>query len=305
VVLNVGVNGTLPIGYQWRKNGADLLNQTGASLTLTGVTTNDSGNYSVRVSNPWGFEVSANATVTVGYRRIPGVFGTGLDANGQLLADGAVDPHYIVAVSADAGFPGPDAIVVNSVWPVAPAGPWIANGPGSKWIGPQADQGVGNAEGDYTYQTTFNLTGYDLSRTRVVGGVSADNSVTDVLLNGVSTGITSPGFGGLTSFTLTTGLVAGANTLDFKLNNLPTTPNPTALRVDLKGLLDIQPAAPSVRLQIGLSGNTLSISWSPTATGQVLQWAPSVNGPWTDIVGAPNPYTTTPSETLRLYRIKQ
>jgi hypothetical protein len=100
-------------------------------------------------------------------------------------------------------------------------------------------------------------------------------------------------------------LVAGNNTLDFKMNNAGTAANPAGLRVNLRALLDIQPVVPSVSLQIGLSGNTLSISWSPTATGQVLQWAPDATGPWTDIVGAPNPYTTPTSEARRFYRIKQ
>lgn len=302
VLLSVNVFGSQPITYQWKKNGSNLPGETGASLTLTSVTTNSAGDYSVAVTNSSGFAISSNATVTVPYRPIPGVFGTGVDANGALLAAGATDPHYILSASADAGFPGPNAIVINEGFPIPP---WVANGPASKWIAPMADQAVGNAEGDYTYQTTFNLTGYDLSKVRVVGSWSVDNTGLDILVNGVSTGITSPGFGSYVSFTITSGLLAGANTLDFRINNAPATPNPTGLRVNLRGLLDLQPSQPTVTLQIGRSGNSVSISWSPTATGQVLQWAPSVTGPWTDIVGAPNPYITTTSETMRLYRIKQ
>ena len=311
VVLNVSPTGTLPITYQWKKDAVNLPGKTNNSLTLTGVTTNDSGNYTVAVSNLWGGAISSNATVTIAYRPIAGIYGTGLDANGALLAAGATDPHFILAVSADPGYPGPNAIVVNEAWPIAPAGPWLANGPNSKWIGPRAEQdtitdpAVGNAEGDYTYQTTFNLTGYDVSKVSVVGSWATDNTGVDVMVNGVSTGITSPGFGSYVTFTINSRLVAGNNTLDFKMNNAPATPNPTALRVNLRGLLDIQPSAPSVRLQIGLSGNTISISWSPTATGWVLQWAPEATGPWTDIVGAPNPYTTTTGEAKRFYRVKQ
>lgn len=309
ITLNVSANGTLPISYQWRKNGVDLQNQTGPSLTLNNVTTNDTGNYSARVSNPWGAEVSASAFVNVGYRPIPGVFGTGVDASGQLLADGAVDPHYIMSVSADAFYPGPEAIVVNSTWPIAPAGPWLANGPDSRWIAPQANQnqsadpnGV-NAQGDYTFQTTFSLAGYDLSKVRVVGSVAVDNTLTDILVNGVSTGVTSPGFTAYTPFTITTGLVAGNNTLDFLMANAGDAPSPVGLRVNLKALLDIAPAEPTVTLAVGITGNTVSISWSPASAGQTLQWAPSVTGPWTDIPGAANPYTATASEPQRYYRI--
>jgi len=310
VILNAAATGTLPITYQWKKNGANLLNKTNTSLTLTGVTTNDSGNYSVAVTNAWGFGISSNAFVNVAYRPLPGFFGTGVDANGALLAAGATDPHYILSVSADAGFPGPNAIVVNETWPIAPAGPWVANGPNSKWIAPQPNQnqvadpvGGVNAVGDYTYQTTFNLTGYDVSKVSVVGTLAVDNSVTDILVNGVSSGITSPGFDAYTPFTITSGLVAGNNTLDFQMSNAGTAPGPTGLRVNLKGLLDLQPSQPSVTLQIGRSGNSVSISWSPSAPGQKLFSAPNVTGPWTEITNAPNPYATTASGARAFYRI--
>ncbi|MBE0545708.1 MAG: immunoglobulin domain-containing protein [Verrucomicrobia bacterium] len=309
ITLNVSANGTLPISYQWRKNGVDIQNQTGQSLTLSNVTTNDTGNYSARVSNAWGSEISASAFVNVGYRPIPGIFGTGLDASGQLLADGAVDPHYIMSVSADAFYPGPDAIVVNNAWPIAPAGPWLANGPDSRWIAPQANQnqsadpnGV-NAQGSYTFQTTFSLAGYDLSKVSVVGSVAVDNTLSDILVNGVSTGTTSPGFTAYTPFTITTGLVAGNNTLDFLMANAGEAPSPVGLRVNLKALLDIGAAEPTVTLSVGITGNTVSISWAPAVAGQTLQWAPSVTGPWTDITGAANPYTASASEPQRYYRI--
>ena len=91
--------------------------------------------------------------------------------------------------------------------------------------------------------------------------------------------------------------------MDFKMNNAPTTPNPTGLRVNLKGLLDLQPVQPSVTMHIGLSANTLSISWSPAASGQKLYSAPNVTGPWTEITNAPNPYTATASGARAFYRI--
>jgi len=298
VVLDASVTGTLPITYQWKKEGVNLLNKTNSNLTLPGVTTIDSGNYSVAVTNAWGFAISSNALVNVAYRPLPGIFGTGVDTNGALLAAGATDPHYILSVSADGGFPGPNAIVINEGFPIPP---WVANGPDSKWIAPMADQAAGNAEGDYTYQTTFSLTGYDVSKVSVLGSWSVDNTGLDILVNGVSTGITSPGFGSYVSFTITNGLVAGVNTLDFKMNNAPATPNPTGLRVNLKGLLDLQ--APLETLQIGRNGNNVSISWSPSAPGQKLYSAPNVTGPWAEITNAPNPYVTAPSGAGAFYRL--
>ena len=80
---------------------------------------------------------SANASLCVCLRPVPSVFGTGLDGTHGLLPAGSTDPHYILSVSADGGFPGPDAIVVNDGYPIQP-GVWLLNGPNSKWIAPQA-----------------------------------------------------------------------------------------------------------------------------------------------------------------------
>ncbi|MCO5052140.1 MAG: immunoglobulin domain-containing protein [Verrucomicrobiae bacterium] len=317
VVLKVIANGSLPFSYQWRKNGQDLVGETQDTLTLVGVTGAAAGTYTVRVSNPWGDEVSSGAYVDVAFQVIPGIFGTGVGANGALLGDGAVDPHYVLSVSADWNFPGPDAVCITNVWPIAPAGPWLANGPSSRWIGASSNQRQdidplsGNLPGLYTYQTTFDLTGYDLSKVRVIGGVAADNAVNDVLLNGVSTGVTVAGFGGLNSFTFTSGLVAGENTVDFILENALTggtdsdSPNPAGLRVDLRGLLDIRTSLPEVTLTVGASGNNITISWSPVGPDQKLQWAPDVTGPWTEIPGATSPYQTTSTGTQRFFRIAQ
>ncbi|HEY5913299.1 MAG TPA: immunoglobulin domain-containing protein [Verrucomicrobiae bacterium] len=304
VVLAVTATGTLPLSYQWAKDGVNLSGKTDATLTLVGVTTNDSGAYRVAVSNPWGSAMSPNAVVSVAYRAIPGAFGTGIATDGTLLPGAAVDPHWILASSVDPLYPGPGAIVVSDGYPIA-AGAWVLNGPKSKWIAPRENQndtpgvGGGNDGGDYVYQTVVDLTGYDVSKVRLVGAWATDNSGTDIKVNGVSTGLTCGGFQGLTPFVITTGLIAGPNTLDFTVynaTNTAVTPNPTGLRVDLQALLSITVPAP--RLQITRSGASVVISWSPAAAGQKFQSAPAVSGPWSDISNATNPYTNSITGTL-------
>ena len=253
----------------------------------------------MKVSNPSGGATSAAAHLTV---TLAGVYGTGVAADGTLLAAGAVDPHYTLVTSPDTDAPGPDAIVVNDAWPIQ-SGVWMLNGPDSKWIGSSATQGTGNAEGDYVYRTTADLTGYDLTRVQLVGGWAVDNSGTDILVNGVGTGFTSGGVGALSAFTITNGLVAGKNTLDCKVSNLPATPNPTALRVDLKAILVNAVATP--KLRITQSGGTFSISWTPATAGLNLQSATDIKGPWTSIAGAANPYATTATGTTRFFRLAQ
>ncbi len=305
VTLTVSVTGTLPVTYQWKKNDVDLAGKTDATLTLTAVTTNDSGIYRVGVSNAWGSALSAGAAVVVAYRplAIPGLFGTGVGTNGQVLADGEIDPHYILAASADPSFPGPDAIAVNNVWPIA-SGTWLLNSTNSRWIAPMADQSVGNSQGDYTYQTTFDLTGYDTAKVHLAGGVAVDNAVSDVLINGVSTGFTASGFSALASFTIPGSmLLAGVNTMDINVNNSGTAASPTGLRVDITGYLSLVTAAPT--LKIARVGNSVTISWSPTAAGQQLKSAPTPNGPWNVITGAVSPYPTTVGATNTFYRVTQ
>jgi hypothetical protein len=303
VILTVTATGTLPITYQWSKNGANLAGKTDATLTLASVTAADSGSYQVRVANQWGNALSASAVVNVAYRAIPGITGTGVGLNGQLLAQGEIDPHFIIGSSPDPDFQGPNAIVVNDGWPIQP-GVWLPNGPNSKWIAPQANQGGtggGNLGGAYTYQTSFDLTGYDLSKVQLVGGWAADDGSIDILVNGISTGLANGGFGGLTAFVITNNLVAGVNTIDFQINNSPGTgPNPTGIRVDLKGLvpIDQQPT-----LQITRSGNNLSISWSPDSAGVKLQSATSTAGPWNDVQNQTNPYNTTVTGTMQFFRL--
>lgn len=53
------------IGYQWRFNGIDIPNANSAMLQLVGVTTNQAGAYSVRVSDSYGSQVSREAVLTV------------------------------------------------------------------------------------------------------------------------------------------------------------------------------------------------------------------------------------------------
>ncbi|MBC8244538.1 MAG: immunoglobulin domain-containing protein, partial [Verrucomicrobia bacterium] len=64
-VMWVLAKGSEPLSYQWQKDGVALEGQTETSLTLSDAVEADEGNYSVIITNPVGFEVSAEALVKV------------------------------------------------------------------------------------------------------------------------------------------------------------------------------------------------------------------------------------------------
>ena len=187
---------------------------------------------------------------------ISGLFNTGVDNSNVLLANGATDPHYTLITSADPSFPGPSTFVVNSsAYPLA-SGPWIADGPNSKWIGPTANPDLtATPAGLYVYQTTFNLTGNPSSAV-ITGEWTSDNNAV-IFLNGNNTGITdgSAHYGAFSTFTINSGFVAGLNTLDFDVTNAPEVGglNPTGLRVEFSGTSAPEPCV-ILLLGFGLAG---------------------------------------------------
>jgi hypothetical protein len=65
VVFTVEATGTVPLSYQWKRDGADVSGQTNSILTLSAVQPSDAGNYFVLVSNAAGSTTSGVATLRV------------------------------------------------------------------------------------------------------------------------------------------------------------------------------------------------------------------------------------------------
>ncbi len=64
-VVGITNNATQPVGFQWRLNGTDIFGAVGSVLTLTNVQTTNAGLYSLRVINPVGTNISADAALFV------------------------------------------------------------------------------------------------------------------------------------------------------------------------------------------------------------------------------------------------
>src|SRR5262249_46165481 len=126
--------GTPPLTFQWQFNGKAFTGANSTSYTISGVKTNDAGEYSVIVSNAVGHAVSSNATLTV-LAPFSGIYNTGLDNNRQPLADLTQDPHYKLIVNANDSSSAVTFVEDSTVFPIV-NGPWLTNSVKSKWIGP-------------------------------------------------------------------------------------------------------------------------------------------------------------------------
>jgi len=214
------------------------------------------------------FVVFAFSASVPSYASTIPVFGTGLDTSGQFLPNGTQDPHYTLVVNSlgngsNTYVPGGANTVEATTQAVPPGWPmingvWVTD-PSAQWIAPQTDvvaiPGVG-MDTLFTYQTTFDLTGFGLSTVDLSGHWTGDNYISQVSLNGVpiytASGCGSPGnyvFQSTTPFNISSGFVPGVNTLSFNVINSacfndPPRTNPTGLLVDIAGTGDLVSAVP-------------------------------------------------------------
>ena len=65
VTFSVIANGVAPLGYQWRKDGANIAGATNPSYSIAAAATADAGSYDVIVSSPCGSTTSIAAALTV------------------------------------------------------------------------------------------------------------------------------------------------------------------------------------------------------------------------------------------------
>jgi hypothetical protein len=148
-------------------------------------------------------------------------FNTGVDSQGNVLPNGAIDPHYRLISSADPTVQGPDSYVV--LLNKYPFSYWLPNDTKSKWIAPFADMSGGTRDGLpiglYTFRTSFSLSETDLTGFQLRGNWASDNETIDILINGISTGNSLPdpftSWKMLHPFTIDSGFISGVNTLDF------------------------------------------------------------------------------------------
>ena len=63
--FSVTANGTVPLAYQWLKNGTNITGANGSSYTIASTSASDAGIYTVMVTNLYGSILSSNANLVV------------------------------------------------------------------------------------------------------------------------------------------------------------------------------------------------------------------------------------------------
>lgn len=168
-------------------------------------------------------------------------YSTGVDDDGNLLADGQPDSHYSLYHNAAGSTYSTAYVTTNN-----PAG-WVGAGSGYQWINPTgngtddlpcryeecATPILPNSWADYYYSTTFDLTGVDLDAVYIEFQFAADNGVNLDVNNNYLGNI--GGYSTLQTVILNDpGLfVAGINTIHFNVANTAHVASPTGLIVNV------------------------------------------------------------------------
>ena len=106
---------------------------------------------------------------------------------------GEVDPHYVVAET------GNPAVVLKPA-----CGCWLSNDTTSQWVWLTSDYSK-NINSTWTFKTTFDLTGFDLSTAKIDGLVAVDNGLNEIKLNGKSVPSPTAVFSSFSPFSITSG----------------------------------------------------------------------------------------------------
>jgi hypothetical protein len=282
------VSGTAPLSYQWLLNGTNLPGQAGTTLQISNVTFSAQGTYTLVVTNTAGNVTSQPTEVTVG-GAASGLFNTGLTTNG-IVSDGDIaDPHWTLFRSDDINYLGPNVLIFENSDPLQFASANGSFSPAngvSMWIGPAGNAGgvaTASPAGNYIYRAQFLIDTADASTMTMGGNLWANGSITDILVNGKSTGITLAPGGTLyvTTFSITNGFKQGVNTLDF-VENLASG-GIAGIRVEINSLaaalpaglpvITTQPSSQTVRDGTVAGGS--QASFSVVATGRsplTYQW---------------------------------
>ena len=163
------------------------------------------------------------------------IFNTGL---GQQI--GSADPNWTVVAGDAANVQYPMPAIVTQGDPV-----YLDNMPdASQWISVSADQQA-PPDSVYTFETKFDLTGYDLATVQVVGLFLVDDAINSLRINGRNVPFERwesswdrQDFQKFRAIPIAEGFVPGENTISIEIYNAPSRPehptssNPVGMRIE-------------------------------------------------------------------------
>lgn len=158
-------------------------------------------------------------------------------SGGVALATGVTDPNYSL-VSA------PSGVTLTAITTV-PNGAWTPNTSTADWISPGSSGNTNWPVGNYDYQITFTIPPADNPATAQLSGMWASDNDACIDLNGTNTGqcTSFAAFDALSPFSITSGFMAGVNTLDFIVDNGG---GPTGVIVEISGTVSAVGTTPAV-----------------------------------------------------------
>lgn len=161
-------------------------------------------------------------------RRVPiPIANTGVDANGSVRPNGTIGDLNFTLVSVPSGSTN---IRIGTSAGGFPIPPWFGDTNKSAWLLPNNNSQGDSSAGDFTYQTTLDLSRYDPKSIIITGFAAVDNSIDTIVVNGVNNAVSITDFTAFYPFTLSNGFIKGINTIQIRVNNLFT--GPTGLRVE-------------------------------------------------------------------------
>jgi hypothetical protein len=206
--ITASVEASQPATYSWYQNGTNLTSQTNATLSISSATFANDGSYYLVTSNAYGAATTTVMQVTIGAIASE-LYGTGIVSN-EVSSGDVPDPNYTLVQSSNPQYLGPVEMIWESNCPIeiiCSSGGYAPNVGASMWISDQGNEGgsaASDPSGTYTIRTHFLLDQTSPTNLFYQSGLEVDGMVTNILLNGLSTGFSLPNVAPLyaNSFTL-------------------------------------------------------------------------------------------------------
>ena len=109
-------SGTAPLSYQWKFNSNPISGATNTTLTLTSLTTNAGGLYSLTATNAAGATNSTAATLTVIQPNASGTLTlVHYNVKGNFTADWSTNAAQVQAIARELLYLNPDIVLLNEI----------------------------------------------------------------------------------------------------------------------------------------------------------------------------------------------